>query len=324
VPSKGPSWGSGKADLCEKISPVTHVVTGGISIDLAVAVRAAGAVASFLLGAAMAAGLAPSSAAAAEVCGEVVKVATHAGTTTRYALARPRAEPAHGDRIALLLLVGGGGHLDLDESGCPRALGGNFLVRAAPLLREAGFFTALVDASSDHADGDGLAGFRAAAEHASDLGRVIADLRTRANAAVWAVGTSRGTISAANAAARLSGAPAPEGLVLASALTSGDAHARKAWVAQTVFDLPLEMIRTAVLVVGHGADMCIRTPAELMSRITARTNAVREQIVIVTGGPGIAGGPSVAACEARAPHGFVEQEAEVAAGIARFIRGARY
>ncbi|HEY7364172.1 MAG TPA: hypothetical protein VIE37_08720 [Methylomirabilota bacterium] len=26
----------------------------------------------------------------------------------------------------------------------------------------------------------------------------------------------------------------------------------------------------------------------------------------------------------RTPHGFVEQEAEVATGIARFIRGARY
>jgi len=31
-----------------------------------------------------------------------------------------------------------------------------------------------------------------------------------------------------------------------------------------------------------------------------------------------------AACEGRSPHGFLQQEAEVAAGIARFIGGARY
>lgn len=37
-----------------------------------------------------------------------------------------------------------------------------------------------------------------------------------------------------------------------------------------------------------------------------------------------AGLPAAAACEGRSPHGFLQQEAEVAAGIARFIGGARY
>ena len=99
---------------------------------------------------------------------------------------------------------------------------------------------------------------------------------------------------------------------------------KKLWVAQTVFDLRLEAIRMPVLIVGHAADICIRSPAGLMNRITARTNGVREQVVTVTGGPGAAGTPSVEACEGRSPHGFLDQEEAVATGIARFIRGESY
>ena len=267
--------------------------------------------------------VAPALAQAGDACGEVVTMGTHGGTTTRYALAYPQGPSAKRARAALVLLVGGGGHLDLDDKGCPRALAGNSLVRSLPLFHGAGFATALVDAPSDHPGADGLGGFRNAPEHAEDLGKVVADVRARVKAAVWVVGTSRGSISAVNAASRLSGASAPDGVVLTSALMSG-ARARKAWVAHTVFDLPLEAIRAPVLVVGHAEDVCIRSPASLMSKITARTNGAREQVVTVTGGPGWRGSPGTDACVGRAPHGFHEQEAEVAAGIARFIGAARY
>jgi len=258
-------------------------------------------------------------------CGEVVTIRTHGRTTTRYALAHPQGLPAGGGRIALVLLAGGGGRLDLDNYGCPRALQGNSLVRSIAHFHDQGFVTALVDAPSDYPGEDGLAEFRIATEHAEDLGKVIADVRARTNAPVWLAGTSRGSISAANAASRLSGASAPDGLVLTSALMSGQRRARKAWVTQTVFDLPLEAIRVPVLVVGHAADRCLRSPADLMGGVTARTSGAREQVVTVTGGPpGPAGAPDIAYCEGRMPHGFVEQEAEVAAGIARFIRGGNY
>jgi hypothetical protein len=61
-----------------------------------------------------------------------------------------------------------------------------------------------------------------------------------------------------------------------------------------------------------------------MGHITNRTRGPRQQVVLVSGGPGWAGGPGLDACAGRAPHGFVEQEAEVAAGIARFVAGGRY
>jgi hypothetical protein len=224
--------------------------------------------------------------------------------------------------VALVLLAGSGGHLDLDDKGCPRALTGNSLVRSLPYFHGSGFVTALVDAPSDHPGDEGLAGFRITAQHAEDVGKVIADVRARTNMSVWVVGTSRGSISAVNAAARLSGPSAPDGVVLTSALMSGFSGGRKAWVGQTVFDLPLETIRLPILVVGHAADKCSRSPAARMTDITARTNGAREQVITISGGPGWSGASGVDACEGRAPHGFVDQELEVAAGMTRFIQGS--
>lgn len=268
----------------------------------------------------------PGAARAAESCGELVSLQTHGGTTTRVALAQPKGAAAGGARIALVLLVGGGGHLDLDDRGCPQALKGNSLVRSAPLFNEAGFVTALVDSPSDHAGPDGLGGFRLAADHATDIGKVVAAVRQRIGGAVWIVGTSRGTISAVNAAARLSGAAAPDGIVLTSALTAGNPNARKAWVRDTVFDIRLEDIKAPVLVVGHADDGCVRSPPARSEDIVKRTNGAREQVVVVTGGPGAPAKRSsgTEACAGRSPHGFIGQEAEVAAGIARFVRGGRY
>ena len=256
----------------------------------------------------------------------MVTLQTHGRTTTRYALAGPKGAPAPGGQIALVLLVGGGGHLDLDAAGCPRALTGNSLVRSLPLFHDQGFVTALVDAPSDHPGEEGLAGFRVEAQHAEDIGRVITDLRGRGNAGVWLVGTSRGTISAVNAASRLSPPAAPEGLVLTSVLTVGGAGGQRPWVRQTVFDLRLDAIRVPLLVVGHAADLCIRSPAGLMRDVATRTRSTRQQVVTVTGGPGNTAGaqPSLEACGGRTPHGFLDQEAEVAAGIARFVRGGSY
>ncbi len=47
-------------------------------------------------------------------------------------------------------------------------------------------------------------------------------------------------------------------------------------------------------------------------------------VVTVEGGPGSAEPAGIAACAGRTPHGFVAQEAEVATGITRFIRGGEY
>lgn len=257
-------------------------------------------------------------------CGDVVVLQTHDGSTTRFAFVAPAQPGKDVVPVTLVLLAGGSGHVNLDDGGCPRGLKGNSLVRSIPLFNAAGFGTALVDAPSDFHGEDGLGGFRTSEKHAGDLGSVIADLRARTKGVVWIAGTSRGAISAANAASRLSGAEAPDGVVLTSALMAGQTGARKAWVAQTVFDLSLEKIRMPLLVIGHAADKCIRSPADAMVKILARTKADRQQLVTVSGGPATDGRAGLDACEGRTPHGFVEQEAEVAAGIVRFVRGEKY
>jgi hypothetical protein len=272
----------------------------------------------------------PTAAPAANACGAVVTIATHDRSTTRYALAQKEGAqkagaPGSGARVALVLLVGGGGDLALDDQGCPHALTRNSLIRMRPFFHDAGFVTVLVDAPSDLRGEDGLAGFRTARLHAEDLGKVIADVRARMSGPVWLVGHSRGTISAANAAARLTGPAAPDGLVLLSAMMVGEVSKRKPFVVQTVFDPPLAAIAVPVLVIGHQADNCVRSPARMMGDITARTHSPRQQTVAVTGGP-IAPGraPNIGDCGIGEPHDYVAQEGELAAGIIQFVSGGRY
>jgi pimeloyl-ACP methyl ester carboxylesterase len=251
-------------------------------------------------------------ATGALACGEVVTLQTHGGTTSRYALAAPQ-DP----KGVLVLLPGGGGFVDLDAQGCARQLAGNSLVRSQALFHAQGFATALLDAPSDHHGEDGLGGFRAQPAHAEDLGKVVADLRARLKVPVWVVGTSRGAISAANAAARLKDL---DGAVLTSPVTVGTARGRKSWTAQTVLDNPIEDIRVPLLLVSHAEDGCFRSPPSGAKGIAERYKGPRSQVVVVSGGTPGRGD----ACEGRSPHGFNGVEAEVAAGIARFVRGGPY
>ena len=251
-------------------------------------------------------------------CGEVITVQTHTGSTTRFALTVPQ-----GAKGTLVLLPGGGGHADLDARGCAQKLKGNSLIVSQELFQREGFATALVDAPSDYSGAEGLGGFRATPSHAEDLAKVIADVRRRVPGPVWLVGTSRGAISAANAAGRLKGSDAPDGLVLTSPVTVGTARGRLAWTAQTALDAPLESVAVPLLLVGHAADTCLRSPPSGLAAIAKRTKSPRVQVATVTGGPG-SRQSGLAACEGRSPHAFVEQEPEVAAGIARFVRGGSY
>ncbi len=252
-------------------------------------------------------------------CGERVELPGHGKAKLFYSFKSPSNANA-----VLVLLPGGSGFADLDASGCARKLMGNSLVRTRELIHARGFATALVDAPSNYRGADGLGGFRIAPQHAEDLGKIVADIRTRTKLPVWIIGTSRGSISAVNAASRLSGEQAPDGIVLTSPVTSGRTGGQKAWVAQTVFSVSLEAIKMPVLVVAHTNDSCIRTPPTLAATILARTNGTREQSVIVKGTNAPRGPVSVDACEGKSPHGFIGQEQEVTDGIVRFIRGGSY
>lgn len=247
-------------------------------------------------------------------CGELRSLAVREGASLSYSLNSPTAEPA----VTLVLLAGGGGHLRLDEGGCASALKGNALVRVQPLLQAQGFGTVLVDAVSDQQAGeDGLAGFRTDPRHAADLGRLIETLRAaQGGGQVWVVGTSRGTISAVNAASRLQGAAAPDGVVLSSILTVGTPMGRKTWTSQSVFDLDLAAIRQPVLLLGHADDGCQRSPPRQMAEVARRLRPARLEQLLIKGGPGGSGD----ACEGRSPHGYVGQDGELVEAIRGFVR----
>lgn len=257
-------------------------------------------------------------------CGTVVDLPTRTASVTRYSwLPGTSSEPAG---VAVLLLVGGGGTLNIDSAGCPQRLNHNILLRTASLLRAAGMATALVDAPSDWKGDEGLAGFRLDPAHAADLGQVVADLRQRSGAqTVWVIGHSRGSLSAANAAGRLSGGQAPAGVVLASPMLNGEPSKRRPWVAQTVRDTGVLAYHGALLVVGHVADNCPRSLPEGLDAWARGASAARVQVARVTGGPQPVGrSSSLAACEVGQAHDFVDQDQVFAQGVLRFIQGGRF
>ncbi|MGH2349756.1 MAG: alpha/beta hydrolase [bacterium] len=245
---------------------------------------------------------------------EVVDVAVRPGVTMRYLAISPEGPP----KAAVILLAGGNGALRLGPAGTIGSLGGNFLIRSRELFAREGLFVAALDASSDNQIGMNGA-IRLSARHTDDIGRVVTDVRNRAGgAAVWLVGTSAGTLSAANAAARLSGAEGsmrPAGVVLASTMTTLGAPE----CGKTVYDAPLADIRVPVLVVSHENDACPCSPggAIVGSRLlTACARAPAKEHKVFTGGSL----PIEPPCEARTAHGYLGIEENVVEFIAGWIK----
>ena len=180
---------------------------------------------------------------------DIKTIPTRRGVTQSFLLLRRSETPA----ATVILFAGGNGALHL-ATGHLAGLSGNFLVRNRGRFAEAyGFMVAVPDAPSDHAGG--LARFRSSAEHAEDVRRLIAALRELApSAPVWLIGTSMGTVSAANAAARVRDGGA-NGLVLTSTITRWNRDQ-----GESVSDVKLTDIQIPVLVVHHREDACPSTP----------------------------------------------------------------
>jgi len=240
---------------------------------------------------------------------EVQTIPTRPGVTQSFLLLRRAGTPA----ASVILLAGGNGALALGPDGRPGALGGNFLVRNRGRFAEAhGFLVAVPDAPSDHASG--LSRFRASREHAADVGALIAALRAMAPAPVWVIGTSMGTVSAANAAARLREG-GPDGLVLTSTITRWNRTQ-----GESIGDVKLKDIQVPTLVVHHREDACPFTPfADIPGLLRDLSRASRRELITFEGGEP----PQSAPCEARAAHGYLGLDEQVVKAIADWIAAAR-
>ena len=238
--------------------------------------------------------------AGAALAEEVVNLATRSGVTQSYLLTAPEADKA---RAVAILFPGGLGKTDLQqESARPVLDRGNFLVRTRRLFAGASIATAVVDAPSDQPGGM-EDDFRLGSAHAEDIGKVVADLKTRfPGLPVFLVGTSRGTISAASAGNRL--AKGVDGVVLTATLFL--AAGRRPGLSGFDFST----IPTPVLLVHHVSDGCTYTPYSSAKRL-----ADRFPLVSVSGGLP----PRSKPCEAMSEHGFLGKEAETVDAIAKWI-----
>jgi len=142
---------------------------------------------------------------------ELKTIPTRPGVTQAFLLIRPAGKPVS----SVVLFAGGNGRLRLSAQGVEWGEG-NFLVRNRERFARQEFLVAVMDVPSDRPQG--LWDFRTSAAHAEEVREVIAELKKIADTPVWLIGTSMGTVSAANAATRLKQG-GPGGLVLTSTVT---------------------------------------------------------------------------------------------------------
>jgi hypothetical protein len=210
------------------------------------------------------------------------------------------AGPAN-PRAVLLMFAGGDGTVSFAANGQIAHLAGNFLMRTQPLWIAQGYAFATIGSSSS------LLGQRHTSTYAATIASAIDFVRTRANAPVWLVGTSMGSIAAANGAAHLPGRVA--GVVLTSSV-AGQSRA-----GETVFDSDLGAIAVPALIVSNRGDTCpIAGPGFAPQILAALGRSPRKEIVYVESHE-LRSDP----CEAMSPHGFLGIEADVIQRISTWI-----
>ena len=207
---------------------------------------------------------------------------------------------------SVILFAGGAGTLDI-EDGVINQGNSNFLIRSKFRFAGEGFNVAVVDAPSDYRN---LRGARDTLFHALDIKGVIAYLREASNVPVWLIGTSRGTISAANAASRLKEGGA-DGLVLTATVF------QQSGGGGTITDVALGSITVPTLFVHHKKDRCFVTPyAAMAPHMKSLTNAPKVEQMAFDGGLPAQGRH----CGAMGPHGFLGIEDKVVRAIGNWIK----
>jgi pimeloyl-ACP methyl ester carboxylesterase len=229
-------------------------------------------------------------AAALVAAQEIVTLQTREGVTQSFLLSAPANQPA----AVAVLFPGSFGNIRLRmEGGQIKLSEGNFLVRSRKFFADGGLATAVIDTPSDQASGMDDR-FRLGDKHAADVAAVVAELKKRyADAPIFLIGTSRGTISAAAAGRVLADRIA--GVVLTSTLF----NAARSGQGLSGFDFTT--IRVPLLFVHHIDDGCMVTPYR-----NAKSLSAQFPLITVHGGDTPRSDP----CEAFSAHGYLGRERE--------------
>jgi len=231
--------------------------------------------------------------------GTLFKVPTREGVTTTLFW-----EPVPDAKATVFLFPGGAGGFGKVEDG--KAMGQNFLVRSEPFFIANGFNVAIFGRPSDSQDLDYAD--RISDIHMTDVRKVLAFVKRKADVPVWVVGTSRGTISATAAAINLPSEMA--GVVLTSSVVS---YKKPGAVPKQ----DLDRIKVPVLVLHHAKDACpLCQPFEVPAILRGLKNAPIKKEIMVSGGEN----PTGNVCEALHWHGFIGAERETVDLIANWIK----
>jgi hypothetical protein len=212
------------------------------------------------------------------------------------------AGPAN-PRAVVFMFAGGDGNVGFNTAGQITRLNGNFLMRTEPLWLAQGLGFATLASSSS------LMGQRHTPAYAATIARGVDFVRSRTQAPIWLVGTSMGSIAAANGAAHLPGRVA--GMVLTSSVAGPNRAS-----GETVFDSDLGAIAVPALVVSNRGDTCpIAGPGFAPQILAALARSPRKEIVYVESHQ-VQSDP----CEAMSPHGYLGIEGDVVQRISGWIR----
>lgn len=254
---------------------------------------------------------------AVKTSGSAIDVVTRPGVSVRYLLFKPATDRP---KAGVLLFIGGAGALPMpDKVGPTWQNTGNFLPRSREHFLRRDVLVAVVNTPSDLSGGYGT--FRNSQDHAEDIAAVIADVRRRARrASVWLIGTSRGTVSVANVAARLQDGRGADGIVLTSSVTRPDLSRNAApGDKQTVYEANVAAIRVPALVVHHRNDNCYLTPSlDAPALLGHLSNAAHKELLIFDGGSRRGDD-----CGALSAHGFLDIERQVVDAIVDWIFAAK-
>jgi hypothetical protein len=221
---------------------------------------------------------------------------------------------------SVVLLTGSDGVLNLDAQGKIRQGEGNFLIRSAYRFLNAGLNVAILNARSSLNNAA-----RLSVGDAMYVASAVATARKRwakAGGSVWLVGTSNGTISVFNLAARTAtNAPPPlvafpdrpDGIVLASPIVQGGSYT----VLTTTPLYNVAQLTMPVAVVSHTADPCTASDSTLAQQFEVALISPRKNFFPVTGAMPAA---ATSECDAFSFHGFHGIEDAVIQIIATFMQ----
>ena len=244
---------------------------------------------------------------------EIVQLAPRPDVLMRYLLIY---EQVATPKAVAVLFAGGDGLLKLRGEGenIQFNLAGNFLVKSRGYFRDDETAIALVDAPSDQINFGFDVNFRKSKEHAADIQSIVDDLRKRfSGAKVFLIGTSAGTVSAANVGMQLAGAV--DGVILTSSAVEWGPVKWGRMSGSYLNGFDFDLIKAPPLFVHHVGDICVVSTFASVKKYMDKFPF----IAVLGGDPASDDG-----CGAQGPHGFLGREKDVVSEIKNWMHSRPY